>query len=202
MDVRTAQSAFRPRARGSRLAFLTLAAAMLAAGTGCSSSDKSDKDAKASPTPSPSTSSSAPVDPAEAAKTAAVGAYKAYWQEMEKLYATTTGAGADISKYAASAALKNAEADAKQMHDKKLIIAGHVGLENPTVTQADISRKVPNVFLSTCLDVSKWKVLESDSKQPASLPSTRLTRYVVVSTVERWAQGWRVIRDEPQGKAC
>ncbi|MEV6726119.1 hypothetical protein AB0M94_34865 [Streptomyces xanthochromogenes] len=204
MEVRTAQAVFRPRARvASRLAFLTLAAAMLAAGTGCSSSEKSDKDAKASLTPSPSASSSAPVDPAEAAKTAAVGTYKAYWQEMEKLYATPTGAGADMSKYAASAALKNAQADSKQTHDKGLIATGQVRVDSTTVTSVDVNRQVPNARLSSCLDVSRWQVVDATTKQPAALPSTRLTRYVIVSTVERWSEGWRVIKDEPQaGRPC
>lgn len=79
---------------------------------------------------------------------------------------------------------------------------GHVVVRTPTATQADIHRKIPNVKLSSCLDVSQWKVINRDTRNPVVLPSDRLTRYVVVSVVEKWPAGWRVIRDEPQEKSC
>ncbi|MEV6726227.1 hypothetical protein AB0M94_35460 [Streptomyces xanthochromogenes] len=197
------ESRARTRYRSAlRLLLLLLAAGLLVGTAGCSSGS----DAK-SPQPSASTSAAAPSkaaqDPTEAAKTAAVGTYKSYWQEMEKLYATPTGQGADLKRYAASAALENGQADSKQTHDKGLIATGQVRVDSTTVTSVDINRQVPNATLSSCLDVSHWQVVDASTKQPAALPSTRLTRYVIVSTVERWPEGWRVIRDEPQaGRPC
>ncbi|MFF3249120.1 secreted protein/lipoprotein [Streptomyces sp. NPDC002870] len=121
---------------------------------------------------------------------------------MEKLYADSTGKGAALKQYAASAALINAEADAKSMHRRNLVTTGEVTVGRPTVTKLDINRKIPNATLSSCLDVSRWQVINSATKKPAALPPERLTKYVIVSTVERWPEGWRVIRDEPQEQKC
>jgi hypothetical protein len=165
----------------------------------CSSNDTNDP--KASPTPS-ATQPTKPADPAETAKKDAIAAYQAYWQEMEKLYADSTGKKANLKQYAASSALTSAEADAKSTHARKLIHVGEVSVGNPTVTKLDIERKVPNATLSSCLDISRWEVINTETKKPAALPSERLTKFVVVSTVERWPDGWKVIRDEPTDKAC
>ncbi|MFB8441199.1 secreted protein/lipoprotein [Streptomyces niveus] len=121
---------------------------------------------------------------------------------MEDLYADKNGKVTALKQHAAGVALANAEADSKQMHDKGVIITGGVVVGNPTVTKVDVDRKIPNVTISTCLDVSGWNVIESDTKKPASLPSTRLTKYVIQAVVEKWPEGWKVIKDEPQGKAC
>jgi hypothetical protein len=195
LSVRPGRAPHRRRngARITTAVFLACAAA-----AACSSNDAATAPPKASPASSGAQSSQAP-DPTEAAKTAAINTYKQYWQEMERLYADED---ADLKRHAASAALKNAEADAQQMHDKGLLIIGDVSVDAPTVTRADLDRKIPNVTLSSCLDVSRWKVIDSSTKKPAALPSDRLTKYVIVSTVEQWPQGWRVIKDEPQEKAC
>ncbi|MFF3876734.1 secreted protein/lipoprotein [Streptomyces sp. NPDC001978] len=121
---------------------------------------------------------------------------------MEKLYADPTGEAADLGKYAASAALKNAEADAKRAHDRGRIIIGDVGVTNPTATRIDVARKVPNAAISSCLDISRWQMIDAETKKPVPLPTNRLTKYTIVSTVEKWPEGWRVTRDEPQDKSC
>ncbi|MGP4001331.1 hypothetical protein [Streptomyces sp. 8N706] len=167
----------------------------------CSSNDSKANDSKPSPTPS-ATQPTKPADPAETAKKDAIAAYQAYWQEMEKLYADSTGKKAELKQYAASTALKNAEADAKRTHDRNRVHIGGVTVGNPTVTKLDMSREVPNVTVSSCLDISRWQVVDTTTKKPVTLPSNRLTKYVIVTTVERWPEGWRVIRDEPQDKSC
>ncbi|MEV4975996.1 secreted protein/lipoprotein [Streptomyces scopuliridis] len=121
---------------------------------------------------------------------------------MEKLYADPNGKNTDLQKYAASAALKNAEADAKRAHDGKRVYKGEVTVVNPTVTSLNIDRKIPNAAISSCLDISRWEVTHADTGKPVELPASRLTKYLIVSTVERYPDGWRVIRDEPQGKSC
>ncbi|MFD4861693.1 hypothetical protein [Streptomyces atratus] len=183
-------------------ATLLVVACALTTATGCSSG-KAD-DPKEAPSPSASTKQtpSKPADPNETAKNEAVATYKQYWQAMERLYSDSSGKNNDLKQFAAGAALKNAEADAKNMHSKGRIISGHVAVGSPTVTSADISRKIPNATLSSCLDISHWQVIDSTTKKPTALPPTRLTKYVIVSTVERWPEGWRVIRDEPQGQKC
>ncbi|MET8787660.1 MULTISPECIES: secreted protein/lipoprotein [unclassified Streptomyces] len=121
---------------------------------------------------------------------------------MEKLYANSSSTKSGIEKYAASAALKNAESYAKHAHDRGNVAVGHVRVVNPTVTKVDVAGEVPNAIISSCLDISRWKLIDAETKKPVPLPTNRLTKYVIVTTVEKWPQGWRVIRDEPQGKSC
>lgn len=201
-SARSGRALLRER-NGTRSAALLFVACALTATSACNSGGSGDNKAKASPTPSASASqTSKPADPNETAKKEAISTYKAYWQEMQKLYADSTGKKVDLKQYAAALALTSAEADAKSTHDKDLIHTGQVTVGNPTVTKLDIDRKIPNATISSCLDISRWNVVNTTTKKPASLPSNRLTKYVIVATVERWPEGWRVIRDEPQGKAC
>lgn len=179
-------------------ASLTLCA--LVALSACGTSD-GDGEAAVETSPAPS-ASSASSDPQEAAKREAIAAYRGYWQEMEKLYADESGAGANLKKYAASAALKNATADAERAHDHGRVYSGGVSIVNPAVTDYDAKGKIPNATVSSCLDISKWQPVDADTKKPVTLPSNRLTKYLIVSTLEKWPEGWRVIRDEPQDKPC
>ncbi|MDI5903537.1 MULTISPECIES: hypothetical protein [Streptomyces] len=182
------------------VAFISLCAALVLAA--CSSSDGTDEATGQSPGVAQSPTLSASADPRETATRESIAAYVAYWQEMEKLYADPTGKGAHLDQYAASAALKNAEADAKRAHDRGLLYTGSVALTNQTVTKVNVSGKIPNATVSSCLDVSKWQTVDAKTKKPVSLPENRLTKYRVLSTVEKYPEGWRVTRDEPQGKPC
>ncbi|MEU9522830.1 secreted protein/lipoprotein [Streptomyces sp. NPDC048224] len=121
---------------------------------------------------------------------------------MEKLYADPTGKSAHLDQYAASAALKNAEADAKRAHDRGRIYIGNVVLTEQRVTKADLTGRVPNATVTSCLDISNWHTVDADTKKPVSLPSDRLTKYLISGTVQRYPEGWRVTSDEPQGKPC
>ncbi|MFH9016056.1 hypothetical protein ACH4C6_32345 [Streptomyces sp. NPDC017943] len=170
--------------------------------TACTSSDGKDEAADESPSVTQSPASSAPADPKETAKKEAITTYGAYWREMKKLYADPTGKSAQLDQYAASAALKNAEADAKRAHDRGRIYTGSVALTDQTVTKVNVSGKIPNATVSSCLDISKWQTVDAKTKQPVSLPENRLTKYRIVSTVEKYPEGWRVTSDEPQGKSC
>ncbi|MGX1915333.1 hypothetical protein ACWIID_41955 [Streptomyces phaeochromogenes] len=186
--------------RKTAAASLTLCAAF--ALTACSSSDGNDEASDESPTVTQPPTASASADPEETTKKEAIATYAAYWQEMEKLYADRTGKSAQLDHYAASAALKNAEADAKRAHNRGRIYTGSVALTDQTVTKVDASGRIPNATVSSCLDISKWRRIDAETKKPVSLPKNRLTKYQIVSTVEKYAEGWRVTRDDPQGKSC
>ncbi|MEU9737442.1 secreted protein/lipoprotein [Streptomyces sp. NPDC048002] len=121
---------------------------------------------------------------------------------MEKLYADRTGKSAHLDQYAASAALKNAESDAKRAHDSGRVYTGSVALTEQAVVSVNVSGKVPNATVSSCLDISNWRRVDAETKKPVTLPENRLTKYRILSTLERYPEGWRVIRDEPQGKSC
>lgn len=191
----------RNRVRPASLLFLACALTALSA---CSSDDSGDNDPKASPTPSATqpTQPTKPVDPTETAKKEAIGTYRDYWKQMEKTFASGTSQGTDLKQYAAGTALFVAEDAAKKRHAKGQMVTGSVTVDNPTVTKIDMNRKVPSTTLSSCLDITRWNVVERATNKPVPLPSERLTRYVIVSTIEKWPGGWKVIKDEPQAKPC
>lgn len=197
--MRPARSRDRDRRplKNSMIALFTAGCATLAV-TSCSGASDHPK---ASPTPS-ATQPTKAADPTETAKKDAISTYQTYWKEVAKLYADRSGKSANLKKYAASAALKNVESDAKNAHDHNRIHIGQVTVGNPTVTELDLKNTTPRATLSSCLDISRWQVVDAKTKKPLSLPSDRLTKYVIKSEVERWPGGWRVIRDEPQGKRC
>ncbi|MFD4128044.1 hypothetical protein ACFXKK_35100 [Streptomyces globisporus] len=178
----------------------------LAALTGCSSDEPADEKAAPSspaitqqaPAPTPSES----VSEEEAAQAEAVSVYKAFWGQMQSLYADTDADTDALKQFAAAEALVGSKQDIKRMRDANQVITGKVTLGDQTVTKSDLDRKVPKVFLSSCLDVTQWDVLDAKTRKPLSLPSTRLTKYTVESLVEKWPQGWRVVRDRPMGKKC
>ncbi|MFE6713921.1 hypothetical protein [Streptomyces sp. NPDC057695] len=171
---------------------------------GCASTEQTPEAKQ--PTSSASTVTSAPptrvADPIETAKRDAIATYLAHWKEVEKRYADKTGKAGNLTKYAASAALAQVETGAADMRKKDAVVLGTVTVSNPTATSTDIDRKVPHVILSSCLDISRWTVTDVDTQKPVAMPKKRLVRYVIKATIEKLPEGWRVIRDEPQGKAC
>lgn len=186
------------RLRKLPAASVALSTALILSACSSDSSDNAPADASSVPT---ATVTADPADPAKVLKKEAISTYEHYWQEMEKLYADKNG-GANLQKYAASAALKNATADAKRAHDQGLVNVGDVRVTDASVTRYEAKGQVPNATVSSCLDISRWETVKASTKKPVTLPSNRLTKYVIVSTLEKWPEGWRVTRDEPQGKPC
>ncbi|MFF5505843.1 hypothetical protein [Streptomyces roseolus] len=187
---------------------ITLACATAALAVGCTSNEPaSPKPPATTPAvttttaPEP-TQSQPPADPVEAAKKEAIATYLSHWEEVRKRYGDKTNKAGDLEKYAASAALSQVKYDTENMRKQNTVALGAVTVGNPTAISADIDRKIPHVVISSCLDISQWQVLNADTKKPVSLPKERLLRYVMKATVEKWPEGWRVIRDEPQGKKC
>ncbi|MEU6631675.1 secreted protein/lipoprotein [Streptomyces parvus] len=138
----------------------------------------------------------------EAAQAKAISVYQAYWGQMQALYADTDADTDGLKQFAAAEALVGAKNDVQRMRDANQVITGKVTVGDQAVTKSDLDRKVPKVFLSNCLDVTQWNALDAKTRKPVSLPSTRLTKYTVESLVEKWPQGWRVVRDRPTGKKC
>ncbi|MGW7433246.1 hypothetical protein ACWGIN_27365 [Streptomyces sp. NPDC054861] len=179
-------------------AFLALCAVLTA---GCTSS-KGPEDEKSKPsvsTVSAAPSKSASMDPAEAAKIEAIAAYQSYWTELPKAYAVPGIEGTELQRYTAAEALAKAQAGVGNLKTLGQVMTGAPVLTNPTVTGAELDKKTPNVNISACLDVLPWKVIQKDTGQPAPLPSTRATKYVVIALVERWEDGWKVLKSTPHG---
>ncbi|MFD5790508.1 hypothetical protein ACFWH1_28280 [Streptomyces sp. NPDC127037] len=200
-QTRAVNAAVRKRKRARASALIAVICAVATA-AGCSSGKSADPKHAPSPTGASKKPSKKPADPTEAAKAKAIATYTSYWREMGRSYAKGGAEETTLKDYAAGSALVAANTGMANMREAGQGTVGEVTVKNPTVTQIDLDRKVPNVRLSSCLDVSRWEVIDRDTKKPVVLPSDRLTRYVVVSVVERWPEGWRVVRDTPQEKSC
>ncbi|MGW1767318.1 hypothetical protein ACWCQL_25050 [Streptomyces sp. NPDC002073] len=181
--------------------YLALCAALTSA---CTTSDGGGDEKAASPAPTVAVAprTSAPADPTEVAEAEAIAAYRRYWTEMEKAYAQGSAQGTALRSYAAGATLSRANYDIEDVVKSGKLIVGTVSIGNPTATAVDIDRKIPNVSLSSCLDVSHWTVVSRESRRPVAMPTNRLTRYVATAVVEKWPDGWKVIKSEPQVRAC
>ncbi|MEU2454758.1 hypothetical protein ABZ605_32305 [Streptomyces sp. NPDC012765] len=169
--------------------------ALTAACTSSSGSDN-EKDKTATPTPTTAPSKSASLDPTEAAKADALTAYKAYWTELPKAYAATAIEGTDLKKYAAADALNKATEEIANLKTNGRVMTGEPVLSNPTVTAAELEKKTPNVSVSACLDVSKWKITDKKTGQPAPVASSPVPKYVITSLMERWNGSWMVLKYE------
>ncbi|MFF2305979.1 hypothetical protein ACFVVP_26160 [Streptomyces sp. NPDC058128] len=190
-----------PLRQGGAIALILAALTAINACTKAPSAEKPASGSTAStstrPTPSPTRETAE-----EAAKKEATSAYLAYWSEMERVYAAASLDGTDIKKYAAGPALTRPRVESAHLKKVGRVLTGNVVVTNPTATQVNLGTKLPNVRLSSCLDVSAWKVIDTKTSKPVATPTKRLTKYVIVATVERWKDGWKVITDEPQEQAC
>jgi hypothetical protein len=179
-------------------------ACALTAVSACGDSETSDKPS-ATPTASASATevpTPAPSSTADQTKTQLIQLYEDYWAEMEKAYAKGSVKGTELSEYAAGLALVTAEKDVVNQYKAGNLIIGDVAVGNPTVTKVDLDRKVPSANISSCLDISRWSVIDRETKEKVDLPKERLLKYVITTVIERWPEGWRIIKDEPQDKAC
>ncbi|MFF6903722.1 hypothetical protein [Streptomyces hydrogenans] len=191
---------------------VTLAGSFLLTACGTDETPEAKPPAPSSPTTtapasaSPSSTTEAPTtptpDPTEQTKTELIGLYRSYWAEMEKAYELGSTKETKLPTYAAALALAKTEKSVTRQSAAGRVLVGEVAVKNTTVTKLDLTRKVPSATLSTCLDISKWVLLDKATKKEVALPQERLTRYVVVTTLEKWAQGWRVVVDAPQETAC
>lgn len=176
-------------------AFLTLCVALTAACTSSGDSD-SEKDKVATPTVSVAPSKSASLDPSEAAKADALTAYKAYWTELPKAYAVSAIEGTDLKRYAVADALNKAMEEVANLKTNGRVMTGEPVLSNATVTGSELEKTTPNVSVSACLDVSKWKITDKKTGQPAPVASSAVSKYVITSLMERWDGSWKVLKYE------
>ncbi|MFF4449951.1 hypothetical protein [Streptomyces sp. NPDC001502] len=164
----------------------------------CTSSSGGEKE-KAGPATPPASarpSTATPPDPAETAKAEALSAYKGYWTEMPKALSVRAIEGTDLKRYAAAEALSKAEVSVGNLKRNGRITTGEPVVTNSTVTAAELEKKTPNVSVSSCLDISKWKIVDKQTGEPAPGASSPVSRYVVVSLMERWDGAWKVLKDD------
>ncbi len=179
---------------------LALLLAALSTVSACTTSEPvSQKPTTPPSSQSPASPTATKETPEETAKREAIAAYQAYWEELPKAYAVPSIEGTALQRYTAAEALSKAKAGVANLKTLGQIMTGAPVLTNPTVTVAELDKKTPHVTLSACLDVLPWKVIKKDTGKPAPLPSTRVTKYVVTALVERWPDGWKVLKSTPHG---
>ncbi|MFE4258259.1 hypothetical protein [Streptomyces sp. NPDC056883] len=164
----------------------------------CTSSKEPDSKASTPVSPPVSTAptSKAPADPAETAKADALTAYKGYWTEVPKAFAIPAIEGTDLKLYAAAEALSKAEATVGNLTKNGRVMTGEPVVSSSTVTSAELEKKTPNVKVSSCLDVSKWQIVDKKTGQPAPVASSPVSKYVITSLLERWDGSWKVLKYE------
>ncbi|MFE6459692.1 hypothetical protein [Streptomyces cinereoruber] len=186
---------------------LAFACAVSALAVGCTTNEPASQKPPSAPPSSTAPAATPsktelPPDPAESTKKEVITLYQSYWKEMEKAYALGNTKETRLSQYAAGLALAQAEKNVTTHSAAGRTTTGSVEVANPTVTKLNSTAKLPRATLSTCLDISRWNLVDKATKQKVQLPSGRLTRYVTTTTVEKWPQGWKVVLDEPQEQAC
>ncbi|MFD9575123.1 hypothetical protein ACFWBI_35540 [Streptomyces sp. NPDC059982] len=168
----------------------------LTAACTASSGSNNEQGNAAAPTATAAPSKSATLDPAEAAKAEALTAYKAYWTELPKAYAVTAIEGTDLKKYAAADALNKATEEIANLKTNGRVMTGEPVVSNSTVTAAELEKETPNVSVSACLDVSKWKITDKKTGQPAPVSTSPVSKYVITSLMEHWNGSWMVLKYE------
>lgn len=192
----------RERNRARSLAALLTACALVGAAA-CGTDQPSDKRLASSTASSPSpTPTTAPADPSEQTKSQLIALYRAYWDETERAYAAGTTKGTRLSEYAAGVAMASTTNDIAGQRKAGQVAIGEVAIKDSVVTAIDLDRKVPSATLASCLDIAQWELMDRTTRAKVDLPDERLTKFVMTSTFEKWPEGWRVVRDEPQSKAC
>ncbi|MFJ8165590.1 hypothetical protein ACIRBY_32400 [Streptomyces sp. NPDC096136] len=198
----------RPHHTGNRrlLAAAAATATIAALTAGCTSGSKNDKNAAASPTVSPSAttaaaSPSAPADPEAADKAEVQAAYTHYWDVLTAAYAKSDPDDPNLAKVSSGDALVQNQQELATFRKGGRIIAGRPQHSSTAVTfKADT--KLKTAVITDCLDISQWKPVEKSSGKSVDLPNTRLLRYVNTVTAEKWPNGWMVLEDKQEGKAC
>ncbi|MEU3315791.1 hypothetical protein ABZ743_24385 [Streptomyces sp. NPDC006662] len=190
-----------------RLLAAAAAAATVAALTaGCTSGSKNDKNAATGPSVSPSSttataSPSAPADPEAADKAEVQAAYTHYWDVLTAAYAKSDPDDPNLTKVSTGNALVQTQQDLANLRMRGHVFSGQPQRSNSGITfKADT--KLKTAVITDCLDVSHWKPVEKDGGKELPLPSTRLVRYVNTVTAEKWPNGWMVLEDKQEGKAC
>ncbi|MCY0930968.1 hypothetical protein OTB20_33215 [Streptomyces sp. H27-H1] len=164
----------------------------------CTSSKEPDSKTSqpGSPPVSTASTSKTPADPTETAKAAALSAYQAYWTEVPKAFAIPAIEGTDLKRYAAFEALTRAQEGTANLKANGRVMTGQPVVSNSLVTATELEKATPNVTISSCLDVSNWRIVDKKSGKPAPMATSGVSKYVVTGHLERWDGSWKVLKED------
>ncbi|MGP3950852.1 hypothetical protein [Streptomyces sp. 7N604] len=142
------------------------------------------------------------ADPLAPDKAEALTVYWHFRQEQTRAYAQAAIQGTQLTHYTTGAALARAEADVKTLRKAGIVTRGKP-ISNPRVTAMDMNRRFPMATIQDCLDVSRWVRINGTTGKEL-LPSQQLflTRYVTVTTAEKWGDRWMILNVAVRARAC
>ncbi|MCX4919896.1 hypothetical protein [Streptomyces sp. NBC_00687] len=176
-----------------------LMAGSLVALTGCSDSGGEAASPK-SPTGALPGSSSSASPTATADKATVLAVYRKSWDASVAAYAKASSAGTDLRTTTTARALLDIESDLKELRKGGQITTGRPSIHpgDPKITAGEF----PKATLTDCVDITRWTLVDKNSKKKVRLPSGRLLRYVSIATLEKWGPKWKVTKMTAQQKAC
>ncbi|MFJ2745429.1 hypothetical protein ACIO3O_37870 [Streptomyces sp. NPDC087440] len=126
--------------------------------------------------------------------------YDRYLAQMAQAYEQVDWKSTDVRKYVSGETLKQVHADVQSLKGAGNHMTG-APTSDSKVTKITMTGPVPTATLTTCLDVSKWDTVDASGK---SLPPIKgqLKRYIVVSSLEKWPNGWMVLREKAEARTC
>ena len=142
--------------------------------------------------PGAPTGPASPADPAAAGRAAALEVYSAMWAERTKAYRQASSEGTDLERYATLDALRGFERDLSRMKENDTVFRGELR-HAPEVTVVRADARPPTATVEDCVDLSRWRILDTTTGWPIPLPSGQPLRQVATATVERGDGGrWMV----------
>lgn len=140
----------------------------------------------APPTPEPST----PLSPVDAAKQAALAAYRGMWHDFVVAGTTSDWQSASLGQYATGIALTNMSRALYADHYNGLVTKGEPTYE-PSVSSVDPPDNPNKIVITDCSDDSRWLKYKADTGQLAN--DTPGGRHLINAIVQKQADGsWKV----------
>ncbi|MFI5808721.1 hypothetical protein [Streptomyces sp. NPDC051561] len=173
--------------------------------TGCSTGSgkpEAKPAATASSRPTPPKTPAAPptsADPLAAEKTAVLTSYGNFLREQARAYEIVDWKATDVRQYVSGRALKQVHNDVQSLKNAGNHAQG-APKNDSKVTKITMSGRIPTATITSCMDVSGWKTLDKSGKALPPVPGA-LDRFVMVSSLEKWPNGWMTIAEKPEG-AC
>jgi hypothetical protein len=129
-----------------------------------------------------------------------IAAYADSWDAQTEAYKRASSAGTDLKKYTTLRALADIESDLSAMRKAGQVTTGQP-IIHPKVIKVTAG-EIPKATVSDCVDTTNWTLIDKASKKRVPLPTGRLTKYVTITSLEKWGTKWMVTKLTAQEQSC
>ncbi|MFF0746638.1 hypothetical protein ACFYVL_40245 [Streptomyces sp. NPDC004111] len=150
-------------------------------------------------TPATPTAPPTSADPLAAEKVAVLKSYGTFLREQARAYEIVDWKATDVRQYVSGKALQQVHNDVQSLKSAGNHAQG-APKNDSKVTKITMGGPIPTATITSCMDVSGWKTVDKSGKPLPPVPGA-LDRFVMVSTLEKWPNGWMTIAEKPEG-AC